>query len=58
MAVRGGDLAATARQLTGNRAEVIEVDEQEVRRRLHIGRSLWRDVREEGCDQPGDPRRS
>jgi DNA-binding transcriptional ArsR family regulator len=37
-----------AQRLTGNRVEVIEVDEQEVRRLLHSGQPLWTDVQADG----------
>ncbi|MDQ6614516.1 MAG: helix-turn-helix domain-containing protein [Actinomycetota bacterium] len=37
-----------AQRLTGNRVEVIEVDEHEVRRLLHSGQPLWTDVQADG----------
>jgi len=37
-----------ARRLTGNRVEVIEVDEHEFRRLPESGRPLWSDVRADG----------
>lgn len=37
-----------AQRLTGNRVEVIEVDEHEVRRLLHNGQPLWTDVQADG----------
>ena len=41
-------LRQTARRLTGNRVEVIEVGELDVGRLLSSGRSLWTDVQAEG----------
>ena len=38
----------TARRLTGNPIEVIEVGELDIRRLLRSGRSLWNDVQTEG----------
>jgi len=37
-----------AQRLTGNRVEVIEVNEHEVRRLLHSGQPLWTDVQADG----------
>ena len=38
----------TARRLTGNRVEVIEVSEHEVGQVIHSGRPLWSEVQAEG----------
>lgn len=49
------DWRQRAMQLTGNRVEVIEVDENEIARLLKSGKSLWTDIARDGLVIFGRP---